>query len=365
MSALENGWLAAVVASSADAIVGKDVEGRVIFWNDAAEVLFGVPRMRALGARFEELVPAEHPDDLGAVCARVLRGETTRALDQVRRRPDGTLIELSIAVSPVFDADGGLVGCALVARGTADARRLEERLRHAERLALLGTLAASLAHEMNGPITTILLVTEALAAGLAGGRFATEATTLREAALHLRALAADTRVAARADAGAGEVLPLGESVGLALRLSAAYVAARAKVVLTEASAPTVRADSARLAQVFLNLLINAADAIEARGDARGVIHVTLGTDERGDGLVVVEDDGAGMTSEILLRAREPFFTTKSEGRGTGLGLAISDEIVRELGGSLTLASTLGKGTTVTVRLPRSTEGGGRPSRDRT
>jgi C4-dicarboxylate-specific signal transduction histidine kinase len=176
--------------------------------------------------------------------------------------------------------------------------------------------------------------------------------SVREGVERIHDLVRDLRIVARFDSSRRTPVDVKSTLELALRMSSVSHRARARIVTRLNDVQVVRADGPRLAQVFINLLINAADALAEIEDRERIITVEL--DER-DGRIVatVADNGHGMSREVMTRAFEPFFTTKAEGRGTGLGLAICRSIVEDLGGSIELASTLGEGTTVGVLLPKT------------
>ncbi|HOU94858.1 MAG TPA: ATP-binding protein, partial [Polyangiaceae bacterium] len=147
----------------------------------------------------------------------------------------------------------------------------------------------------------------------------------------------------------------------ALRVAATELRHRARVVERLEAVPPVRGSAARLGQVLLNLLVNAAQAIPPGAVEQNQVTVATGTGEDGAVLITITDSGCGVPEELRNRIFDPFFTTKPPGQGTGLGLAICLKIVRELGGAIELESRLGAGTTFRVRLPVATEAPPPPS----
>ncbi len=239
-----------------------------------------------------------------------------------------------------------------LAEKVAELERAGEALARSERLATAGRLASGIAHEVGNPLGAIggyvELARDRLAAGEAGraeagdflARIAAEVQRIDRLVRDLLALARP------ADAAPGPV-SLGASVDAALRL--ARVQPRFRNVATELSLsgglPPVLADERRLGQVFLNLFLNAGDAMEGEG--------RLAVEARAEGkeiVIEVRDGGPGIPPADLARVFEPFFTTKGAGRGTGLGLAISQGIVESFGGTLGARNATGGGAVFTIRL---------------
>jgi CheY-like chemotaxis protein len=248
-----------------------------------------------------------------------------------------------------------------------------------ERLAAIGQLAASVAHEINNPLACVLANQGFLRSGLdelgrkldlaaganagkaAGGpgkeRAAAEIldelrqvlTDAAEGAASVRNIVRDMRALARSDDSPTEV-DINEAIRSALRVTRAEIRHHAKVTTELGADVEVMGNGGRLSQVFINLLVNAAQAIEEKSGVGGEIVVT--SRRKADDVIVdVSDSGPGINPASLARLFEPFFTTKGSTAGTGLGLSISRDIVRRYGGELRAVSTLGQGATFMVTLP--------------
>ena len=244
------------------------------------------------------------------------------------------------------------------ARDVEERRALSARLLQAEQLASLGTLAAGVAHEINNPLTYVLMNLELLRRRIRAGDadvagFVAELDAASEGLGRVRDIVGDLRAFSRR--GDGKKTPLDVRVVLdsAVRMSWAEIHHRAHLERDYEAVPPVLAGDSRLSQVFLNLLVNAAQSFPEGDGAAHTIRVTTRA-HAGAVLVAVQDDGPGMSQEALGRAFEPFFTTKPAGVGTGLGLSICHSIVTSLGGSIAIESALGRGTTFTVTLPAHT-----------
>jgi signal transduction histidine kinase/ActR/RegA family two-component response regulator len=176
----------------------------------------------------------------------------------------------------------------------------------------------------------------------------------REGAERVRTIVRDLKTFSRSDEATVAAVDLWRPLRTAMNLVAAQVNQKARLRTERGAAPLVLANEARLGQVFVNLLVNAVQAIPAGDPETNEICVATTTDEEGRGVVEVRDTGAGISPEIMPRLFDPFFTTKPVGEGTGLGLAICHGIISTLGGELTVESEVGKGTTFRVALPAST-----------
>lgn len=249
----------------------------------------------------------------------------------------------------------------------ADKRNMQEQLLISDRMASVGTLAAGVAHEINNPLAAIVANLELMWRDLSSVAQAHEIKEVlrdvfeelqdaRESADRLRHIVRDLKLFSRSpneeQKGAVDVHRLIES---SLRMAYNEIRHRARLIKDYSAVARVMANEARLGQVFLNLIVNAAQAIR-EGDADNQqIRVTTRLDVAGRVVVEIKDTGSGIAPENLTRIFDAFFTTKPVGVGTGLGLSICHRIVSNLGGELQVESELGKGSTFRVVLPATTE----------
>lgn len=268
-----------------------------------------------------------------------------------RKLPKDGAVEFEISSYPIYNEAGQVIQAILFEEDVSEKRHLEASLAQAEKLAAIGQLAAGVAHEINNPLTAVIANAQLLQRALGD-----KDKDLSEMALMIQ------QAGERAAGVVGELLDLSRQeridvapvdVNATLRKALALAQPRLtasgiRLELTPQSGlPAVDANADRLTGVWLNLLINALDAIEGEG---GVIRVAT----RLDGsqvLVTVSDNGPGIQPEQLGRVFEPFFTTKDPGRGTGLGLSISHRVIRQTGGDIRAESQPGVGTTFMVVLP--------------
>jgi len=271
-------------------------------------------------------------------------------------RADGTFVTIELFTAKELDFDG-MTSCVLVSHDVTEKRELQTKAQLADRMASIGTIAAGVAHEINNPLTYVVGNVRAIHEALSR----TDAQTSREELAQLAAeaisgtervevIVRDLKTFSRAQTEAVGPLDVCAILESAARMAVSEIRLRARFVQDFEDVPLAVGNAQRLGQVFLNLLINAAQAIptghveenEIRVVARGV----------GDRVSIeVRDTGSGIAPEHLSRIFEPFFTTKPVGVGTGLGLAICHNIVSSMGGTITVESALGKGTTMRVVLP--------------
>ncbi|HYI02053.1 hybrid sensor histidine kinase/response regulator, partial [Hyalangium sp.] len=240
--------------------------------------------------------------------------------------------------------------------------QLQARLVVADRLASVGTLGAGVAHEINNPLAYMLVNLHLIRSGLERLVEELPADTIEplqqlvqettEGAERIAGIVKDLKTFARgeADARLGAV-DVRRAVELACKMADNMLRHRARLMMDFEAAPPVEANESRLCQVFLNLLLNAAQAIpEGEPAERHEVAVRIRAPGPGQVVVEVRDTGAGMTPEVLSRVFDPFFTTKPVGEGTGLGLSICHGIIESMGGTISAESTPGKGTTFRVTL---------------
>jgi PAS domain S-box-containing protein len=302
----------------------SEMVGKPMTWMDRQQAEVMRRRIAQMAATGERLVPREYP----------------------ARRRDGSEIVAEIA-STIIDFDGAPAVLAY-ARDVTERTRLRAQLAHADRLASLGMMAAGVAHEINNPLSYMSLATEML-----GLRLGSEETALleqmRSGMDRIAAIVRDLRLFGRDDDEPPGPVDLGAAIAAAERLVMHELRPRGKLVKVLGELPAVVGVQRHVEQVFVNLLLNSAHAMDDRVDGRVVVRARVTHDHV---LVSVEDNGRGIPSEILDVVFEPFFTTRALGGGTGLGLSICRDILARAGGSLVARSAVGEGTTMDVTLAR-------------
>jgi PAS domain S-box-containing protein len=350
--------LAAIVASSDDAIVSKSLDGIIRTWNQGAERIFGYTAEEAVGRHITLIIPQERRAEEDMVLGKIRRGETVDHFDTVRRAKDGRLINISLSVSPIRDAQGRIIGASKIARDITERKRLEieletmvAALREAD--TRKDEFIAMLAHELRNPLSAIAVATDLLTRSTIEDRKARFAVPAIERQMRqLRRLVDDLLNVARITSGKLTLRkePL-ELKGFAERTIADYrelVASGTSIVLQAVEA-WVDADPARLKQMIENLLDNAA-----KYGGRNIT-VTVSADEFG-AHVSVQDDGQGIAQELQASLFQPFVQgaqpADREQRGLGLGLALVERLASLHGGGVAAVSDgPGRGSTFTISLP--------------
>jgi PAS domain S-box-containing protein len=272
-------------------------------------------------------------------------------------RPDGTIRQLQAGAVQHVEFEG-VMSRLVVLRDVTEHHRLRDQLAMSERMALLGRLAAGVAHEINNPLAYAHTSIEVALREVAGLRDPLRTTKLDEALVRaregterVRGIVRDMKIFTRVDGETIEAVDLAEVLDSTLALAANAIAPRARVIRSYGAAPRARATRGRLGQLFLNLVLNAVDAIPDGNPDRHEIRVTLTSDATGRPVVEIADTGVGIAAGLHGQVFDPFFTTKGVGAGTGLGLSICHGIVTQFGGEISFDSTLGNGATFRVALP--------------
>jgi PAS domain S-box-containing protein len=361
-------YLAAMVESSEDAIIGKSPDGVIQTWNSGAERLYGYPAAEVIGHPMRELLPVGRQDEETEILERVCGGGKVLHFETVRVKKDGTPIEVSLTISPIRDRAGEIVGVSHVARDITEQKRIAEQMRQTQKLESLGVLAGGIAHDFNNLLTGILgnasMVLEDMPAD-------SEAREPIESVIAASERAAQLAQQMLAYSGKGrfvlETIDLSARVRGTLRLIKAAIPPTVELHLDlDDDLPAVEADGAQMQQLIMNIIINGAEAVPE--GTRGTVTITTRREFLGDQeprpreaggagelpegnyvLLEVTDTGTGMDEETRARIFDPFFTTKFTGRGLGLAAVLG--IVRGHRGSIQVISDLGKGTTFRVLLP--------------
>lgn len=351
-----------LMAESTPAFVWlTDASGKCIYVNRRWCDFVGRTIESQLGDGWLECI---HPDDrevLRTIAAASLAKGEPFAIECRVRRHDGEYRYVLDTATPHFDTQGRAIGVVGSAIDVTERRHFEERLRDSQKMDAVGQLAAGLAHDFGNLLTAIFGHIELARGVLDPGhpaRLSIEhiAQAAAQASAVTRALLTFSRRAITEK----RPVELNSLVRDTAQVFAASLPANIALEIRTAPEPVwISADPAQLQQALLNLALNARDAMPRGGLFSISIIAPLG--EGGRASVVVRDTGDGMNDEVRRRAFEPFFTTKPRGQSTGLGLSISEGIIREMGGSITLDSARGAGTTLAIALPVIRPPGGEPA----
>ena len=350
----------AVLAGLPDSVIAVDAEGRVVFWNAAAEQLTGRSLRRASGRVLKELLPRD--------VSVVRRLEETLATGESRSEAESTIettdnrtIPVSVVTAPLFARDGTVEAAVAVLRDVSRIRQLETEVRRGETLAAAGRMAVGLAHEIKNPLGAIRGAVQLLARELGASSPLRDYTeVLRTEVDRVNRIIEQLMDLARPV----EIRPVPLNLHQLLERVARLVEEEARsreitiVRRYDPSLPPILGDEDRMLQVFHNLVRNALEAMPQSGTLTLVTRVSLnplfgkmdlGAGQRTMVEAQVIDEGAGIPATARARIFDPFFTTKAS--GLGLGLAICHRIIEEHRGTIQVEPGPGRGTAVTCFLP--------------
>ncbi len=378
-----------LVETSPDGIVYTDLNGRIIKANQQAAELVGFPNAEALeGQDGVELLAPFDRDRARPAMARMEDEKRSHGQRYTLQRTDGTTFVAEVAAALVPGSDHRPAGFITIFRDVSDELEVQARLAQSDRLVSIGMMAAGVAHEINNLLTYVLNNVEVLAQDLplvldalswcrahiarnapadtadvlghVGGLLdrglsedlVDSATEAVDGARRVQHIVRDMKMFAKVDDDSFVEVPINAALESAINIAHGEIKRRARLVKDLGDVPGIFASEGRLCQVFLNLLINAAQAI-VEGDALGNEILVRTWADAGDVFAEVRDTGCGISTEHRGRLFDPFFTTKARGVGSGLGLALSQNIIKEYGGSIEVHSAPGEGSRFIVRLPRS------------
>ncbi len=370
-----------IVESINVGILAADLEDRVESWNSQIERLTGIPRHAALNRRLADLFPAEMATHFDA-----LRGDSqVHQLYKIPLRRDAFHVSagngngsngngsngngshgpaaeaaerpevvVNLAIAPLVTRDGARIGRLVIFDDVTERENLERRLVQADKLSSIGLLAAGVAHEVNTPLAVISTYAQMLAKQVIGDEQKTKLLDkIAKQTFRASEIVNSLLNFSRTSSAEFEKLDLNRVVGETLSLLEHQLDKHGIQVETQFTedAPTIRGNSGKLQQVFLNLLLNARDAMTDLpfGAPRRLKVVTMR--DAGTVQVRISDSGAGIAREQLTRIFDPFFTTKAAKKGTGLGLSVSYGIVEEHGGIIEAESVPGEGATFRLEFP--------------
>jgi PAS domain S-box-containing protein len=350
-------YLHAIFDNALDPMLLLDPEGRILEANPAAERLLGPDGPALMGAPVQSLGADGPSGEASAGWARLQRDGQAKGRLELPAAGGRRAVEYTLV-------PGVLPGVTLaILRDVTELLGMQARLASADRLASVGTVAAGVAHELKNPLAYVGANLEFIQEGLAALAWrrpeearavASMSESVREAlqgTQRMQVIVQDLRTFSRDDGAEGGVADVHKVLESCVNMSWSEVKRRATLRKELRAVPPVRCSEARLGQVFLNLLVNAAHAIPEGDPRRQEVGLATRPLEGGRVEVVVWDTGAGIPPELRARIFEPFFTTKRPGEGTGLGLSICRSIVEGAGGTIEVESEPGRGARFRVVLP--------------
>ncbi|WP_100399201.1 PAS domain S-box protein [Bacillus sp. FJAT-44742] len=332
----------ALFTHSADAISILTLEGDLLKANPAFYSLYGFCDKDKINV-FDDLAPGELYQETKQALQKVKNGEEVIDYQTLRRRKDGDVFDVSITFSPIQNKDGQVTGISAISRDIHERKKTEQLLRRSEKLSALGQLAAAVAHEVRNPITTVKGFTQLLQ-----GKVEFEYTDLMLSELdRVEIIINEFLTLAKPQAVHFKEEDVADVIHNILALVKTQAAMHSIEIQTyfQPDVLPIFCDSNQIKQVFLNILKNAIEAMPNGGLLKIEAREFSSYVE-----IEIEDDGIGISPERMRKLGEPFYSNKE--KGTGLGLMVCYKIIEEHHGEIYFASEEGKGTTVTIRLPR-------------
>jgi PAS domain S-box-containing protein len=333
-----------------DLILVVDLEERYTFVNSRARDLLGYQPEDLVGKKISE--QEQHSPEMVTLYRTVVSGKQAfGSAEYGARHRDGSWHTMRASCSQLFDAEGKTSGVIMSVRDITTERRLEQQVVQSERLAAMGAMIGGVAHELNNPLTSILGVSELLQDKETNESTRKQLGLLQQQARRAADIVQNLTYFARPPAPGKSRISLIEVVERTLNLHAYSLRKNNITVdfLREEGLPNALGDPHQLMQVFLNLIMNAEQAIREARD-KGTLRIRIGKSDQGV-WVSFHDDGPGIPKENLPSIFDPFYTTKRPGRGTGLGLSICKSVVKEHNGTIEATNAPDGGAVFTVTLP--------------
>jgi PAS domain S-box-containing protein len=348
-----------LLESFPDLILVLDLKGQYTFVSARIGELLGYGPEKLLGKNVDDAHNTS--PELATLYREVATGQSSlTSCEYSARHCDGSWRTMLGMASPLLNAEGAPAGVIVSVRDVTTEKKLEQQIIQSERLAAMGQMIGGFAHELNNPLTSILGMAELLQEGEVGGPARKQIGILHQQARRAAEIVQNLQYFARPPAPGRTPVNLNELVQRTVQMQS-YPLRKSNITvdfLPDPSVPAVLADPNQLMQVFLNLLLNAEQAIREsairENKDKGTIRVRIGS--KPDSVCIVfQDDGPGIAPENLPHIFDPFFTTKRPGRGTGLGLSICKTVLREHGGNIEAATAPDGGAVFTITLPVAPE----------
>jgi PAS domain S-box-containing protein len=345
--------LASIIDSADDAIVSKDLNGIVSSWNEGACRMFGYSADEMLSQPILRLIPEELHYEEDEILRKIRAGERIDHYETRRTKKNGDSVEVSVTISPIRDESGRIIGASKIARDISNRKRVERLLVQSEKLAATGRMAATIAHEINNPLESLVnLIYLARQDSGPDGKVYDYLLTAENELERVSHIARQTLGFYR-DTGSPTEVYLHQLMENVLSVYSSKLLASGITTDKQFHEPRkVLVSKGEILQIFSNIVTNAADAMRQGG----VLSISIRqiVSSTGDGIqTIIRDSGTGIRQEHLAQVFEPFFTTK-DNLGTGIGLWVTKQLVEARGGEISVASSTengNSGTSLTIFIP--------------
>ena len=345
-------YFANILNDAADAIIILDEQDRIVMWNKAAEALYGWSKEEVIGKSITLIVPDDEKsiEEIKWISQQVREKGYIRKFRTHRRTRTGREVIIEITRTAIKNEKGEYIGSSVISRDVTQEEKLQEQLIHSEKLSAVGTLAAGIAHEVGSPLTAISSIIQLLKLKSTDDYFKEKMSLIQQQIDRISRTVRTLVDFSKPIAQKIENIYLNAVVEQVIRIIKYDKRLKYLEITTELQPdlPVIKASFDQLLQVFINICLNAADAMEGKKDG----HLIIRTWSDDDNVYAsITDNGCGIPKENLSRIFEPFFTTKDESKGTGLGLWVSYNIIKSFSGNIAVESKVGQGTTFKISIP--------------
>ncbi len=335
-------------SENAIAVIGKNEE--FISWNESAERIFGYTKKEILGKKSSFLLPEgeKYKEELKSIIAEVDKKGSSKIIDTERKTKEGEIIPVQLHVAKLPGKDNEYTGRTVVITDVREVRRLQQQVDQSEKLAVIGQLAAGVAHEIGNPLASISSLVQILQRRCGKEFQRIQLDNIKENIDRIAKIVRELVDLSRPPSQDQVFTQVSEVIKTALGIVKYDKRVKKVEFKTELAEglPSVKIVPDQLLQVFINMLINSLDAIEGEGI------ITVKTSVENDNIVInIIDNGCGIAKEDIGKIFDPFYTTKEVGKGTGLGLSVSYGIIKKFGGNISVKSKVGEGCNFKILIP--------------
>jgi len=321
-----------------------------ISWNKGAEKIFGYTEQEVLGKPSSLLLPEDekYKKELTYIQEEVKKSGFIKLTETERITKDGRFVSVTLNVFPLPSGNGEYTGRSVIIKDFTEVKKLQQQVDQSEKLAVIGQLAAGVAHEIGNPLASISSLVQILQRRTKEDFTREQLSTIKENIDRISKIVRELVDFSRPPSHEKMVIQIIDVIKTALGI--VKYDKRVKEVKFETeldpSLPLLNVVPDQILQVFVNILLNALDAVDGTGNIK-----VLSYTKNDHVIIEISDNGCGMSNETMGNIFDPFFTTKDVGKGTGLGLSVSYGIVKKFKGDIVVSSKPGEGSTFTVKLP--------------
>lgn len=339
-----------ILHTSDSAIMVVDLNEKFIAWNKGAEKIFGYTEEEVIGQKSSLLLPPgrKYLDELNFIIEEVIEKGFARIPETERKTKAGKIVPVELNITKLPTKEGDYVGRTVIIKDSTEVKKLQQQIDQSEKLAVIGQLAAGVAHEIGNPLTSISSIVQLLQRKVNEEFVNEQLANIRSNIDRISKIVRELVDFSRPPGHERSVIQITDVIKTAIGIVKYDKRVRKVEFDTQLASdlPRISLVPDQILQVFINILFNALDAIEGNGK------IKVKTYHNNDSIFIeIKDNGCGMDKETISKIFDPFFTTKEVGKGTGLGLSVSYGIIKKFKGDILVQSEVKKGSTFTIKLP--------------